>query len=110
MNLSVEEKTHVLIALKNLRKKALDSTVDYPDCGICVNLASETCMFKWTIIGEVSCINLVSEYSKGWEHHCGLRYNPVNDKGDIMWEGENLKMRINLIDYICDRLERELNI
>ena len=48
---------------------------------------------------------LVNYFSKGWEHHSGIERYPVQDDKDYgKWQGENLILRINLLNYLIERV------
>ena len=48
---------------------------------------------------------LVNYFSKGWGHHSGIERYPVQDDKDYgKWQGENLILRINLLNYLIERV------
>ena len=48
---------------------------------------------------------LVNYFSEGWEHHSGDEQYPIQEDKDYgKWQGENLILRISLINYLIDRV------
>ena len=63
-------------------------------------------------ITDQPCYEFMREYSLGWEHHSGIADYPIPETpGEpFFWEGEALKYRLSLIDYIINKVEKELNV
>ena len=48
---------------------------------------------------------LVNDFSKGWEHHSGIARYPIPGDNDYgKWQGEYLILRINLLNYLIERV------
>jgi len=48
---------------------------------------------------------LVNYFSEGWEHHSGNKQYPVQEDKDYgKWQGESLILRINLLNYLIERV------
>lgn len=70
------------------------------DFGICYHLN------KMCSGGKLSYeYGFVNHFSKGWEHHSGIDRYPVNDNIKLgKWEGENLQLRLDLLEYLIKRV------
>ena len=97
-------------ALGRFRKGLLTLLQDGPSdasYGVCFNLNAELRAmpeFEWGV-----AYDFVSDESHAWPH--AMRYEDgslwdyfVPDHGGELWEGENLKMRQNLIQYLLGRV------
>lgn len=71
---------------------------------------------QWDTLGicsmwldEVGCnttYDFVDVLSKGWEHYSGRRSYPVpQEPHEHCWEGEQLILRLSLIDHLLEQLE-----
>ena len=104
-----KESLHILKeALLILKGKASIYTdpIPAPDVGVCYNL-----MYTVDSISPhlaVKAYIFVQEQSIGWPHHNGANDNFVPDDYKYgKWEGPNLEMRLDLLDYLiakCDEL------
>lgn len=60
-------------------------------------------------MGEVGCkttYDFVDVLSEGWEHHSGRKHYPVPQKSrEHCWTGEQLILRLSLIDHLLEQLE-----
>ena len=75
--------------------------------GICYNLDSLLCDTGNYVTGGY---RVVRELSEGWEYHTGEPDYPVPyDSGCDLWEGHQLELRIDLINYIIKQLEEITN-
>ena len=99
--MSVYQNTDALTGLIMLK----DLAVRHPnklkqDYGICHNL-NLICSD-----GRMSYeYGLVSYFSKGWEHHSGDERYPIQEDEDCgKWQGENLILRISLLNYLIERV------
>ena len=99
--MSVYQKIDVLTGLTMLK----DLAIGHPNklkqnWGICHNL-NLICSD-----GKLSYeYGLVSYFSKGWEHHSGDERYPIQEDEDCgKWQGENLILRINLLNYLIERV------
>ena len=97
--MSVYQKIDVLTGLTMLK----DLAIGHPnklkqDYGICHNL-NLICSD-----GKMSYeYGLVSYFSKGWEHHSGDERYPIQEDEDCgKWQGENLILRISLLNYLIE--------
>ena len=76
--------------------------------GICYNLLI---MSEEDIAGDYlpqPSYEFIIEYSVGWKHHTGYFCYPVPTSGEPLWVGKQLKYRLSLIDYIINKVEKEL--
>ena len=51
---------------------------------------------------------LVSELARGWEHHSGEFGSPIvgyYDDDQVLWEGEQLELRLDLIQYLIQGIK-----
>ena len=84
--------------LNEVRQQAVLGILIEPDYGICKNW--------YEMLDDVFCYDLVSEFSRSWEHRTTCYSYPVPDDETLgLWEGVNLEMRLSLIDHILVRLE-----
>lgn len=98
-----------------LRNHAVDGTIQYPQMGVCGNLSrhlEETWPYEQTY-------TLVEELGAEWEHatfytdtygeeHLDAHFVP-HVRGYGKWEGDNLSMRVLLIDFLIDCVQQEIN-
>ncbi len=77
--------------------------------GICYNL-SELIEGEYENLDYIG-YNLVKKLSANWSYHSGDIEYPVPEEGQIVfrfvskWKGEQLKYRLDLIDYIIGQLK-----
>lgn len=76
--------------------------------GICYNLSN--------LIIEINNddrrmgYNVIEVFSLGWKHHTGILESPVPyESCRGLWEGNQLVLRIDLINYIIKQLEEIIN-
>lgn len=86
--------------------KGLTSRIREVDNGICYNLTENMYDSDLPPIGY----KLIRELSVGWKHHTGNPEYPVPyESGCGLWEGHQLELRIDLINYIIKQLEEITN-
>lgn len=112
MKLSVNERQSVIEALKTLKKAAEEGTVADTSVGICDNLSEIMDTGYQFENFYLDGLDIVAAYSHSWEEYSGERYHPIDggevyEKEDKLWEGEQLKKRLSLIDHIISSLEKE---
>ena len=86
--------------------RGLDYYVD-TNYGICYNFARiiRQCCDDFSM-GSLNAYDVVEFVSHGWEKHSGVSYYPIEPKGDIeLWEGNQLTLRIELMQYILNKLK-----
>lgn len=90
----------VLGFLKQIKQDRVDENF-----GICFNLSDLT-ERKYKQL-EYKGYDIVEEFSKEWKHHSGNVAYPVprSHLGEDLWEGDQLKYRLDLIDYIIGQLK-----
>ena len=99
--MSVYQKIDVLTGLNMLKDLAIGHPKKLKQgYGICHNL-NLICSD-----GKLSYeYGLVSYFSKGWEHHSGDERYPIQeDEAYGKWQGENLILRISLLNYLIERV------
>lgn len=92
-------KQELIDSLLVVKQEALDGNIFWISHGICSN---------WGDKLEFSCLayDIVGDLADGWEHHSGLKHQPIAGYGwQNNWEGEQLELRLSLIDHILKRLE-----
>tara|TARA_R110001592_G_C13193009_1_gene753673 strand:- start:7645 stop:7977 length:333 start_codon:yes stop_codon:yes gene_type:complete len=74
------------------------------DFGVCWNL-SDLIEEKYGV--EEIGYDIVEEFSDGWEYYSGLKMYPIPRTFPIapLWKGDQLKYRLDLIDYIIGQLK-----
>lgn len=84
----------ILDALLDIKEQAIRGCVYDPHYGICYNLAS--------ITGDVdTSYDFVVYNCRDWEHFSGNAAFPVKyNHKDGLWEGEQLELRLSLIDHL----------
>lgn len=86
-------------SLLRVKEKALNG--DYttePKYGICSMWMDE--------VGCNTTYDFVDVLSKGWEYYSGRRSYPVpQEPHEHCWEGEQLILRLSLIDHLLEQLE-----
>lgn len=99
--MSVYQNTDVLtglIMLKDLAEKHPNRLEQ--DFGICYYL-NQICS-DGMLSYEYAFVN---HFSNGWEYHSGINRYPINDNIKFRkWEGENLILRINLLNHLIGRV------
>ena len=100
--MSVYQKINVLTGLTMLKDLAEKHPSKLREAyGICLNL-NLICSDGRL---EYEHVLLVNYFSKGWEHHSGIERYPVQEDKDYgKWQGENLILRINLLNYLIERV------
>jgi hypothetical protein len=86
--------------------RGLDYYVD-TNYGICYNFARviRECCDDFSM-GNVKVYDVVEHISHGWEKHSGYRASPIEPQEDVaLWEGEQLELRIELMQYILNKLK-----
>lgn len=85
--------------LLRVKEKALNGEyTQWDKYGICSMWMDE--------VGCGSTYDFVYVLSKGWEHYSGRKAYPVIQEPDEhCWEGEQLILRLSLIDHLLEQLE-----
>lgn len=108
-------------ALIQLRSDALGHGVARPHVGVCGNLKNVLSMMEGLCVGYLDAYQWVPEHSTEWEHAewCDsypdeppslMAYFVPHTPGFGMWEGPNLELRIDLIDYLIEQCDAELGV
>lgn len=93
-------KQELIDSLNVVKQAALSGNIKETTAGICLN---------WT--DELGCdafgCVLVEQLAPSWEHYSGEMDLPIVGCyiTDKLWEGEQLNLRLSLIDHILKRLE-----
>lgn len=114
----------ILAALYRLRDDALHGEIDSRSCGICLNLvrliSNADSFYEYSADMELDFESLydnvheVDEFLKEafntWDFaHPDYSFYPIGGYeeyySDKMWEGDSLRKRIALIDYMIEMLE-----
>lgn len=109
--ISPAERDLLVMALRTVRKRAVESTLHSTQCGICYNWAEELMYFTTAdeITQSRACwltYGMVETVSHEWEHYSGTPCAPIPELDKLpTWAGANLIMRLSLIDFLLDRLE-----
>ena len=104
-----EQREAIIDALRKLKAEG----PEHRKFGICRNLESilwGTGRYDWGETHGMS-YDFVSAYSEGWPRHSGVRAFPVGgfgESGAYLWSGAALTARLDLIDYMIDKLRSEL--
>ena len=86
--------------------RGLDYYLD-TNYGICYNFARviRECCDDFSM-GGLKAYDVVEHISHGWEKHSGDSCYPIEPKDDEeLWEGEQLELRIELMQYILNKLK-----
>lgn len=102
MSLSKYQVIPVLEGLKKLQAIAQTNPQELNGgFGICYYL-NKLCSGKWGVLEYV----LVSKLSKGWSKHSGDKDYPVIGCVRLgNWTGNNLTLRLELIEYLINQIE-----
>ena len=93
-------KRELINSLNVVKQDALSGNIKETTAGICLN---------WT--DELGCDSfgyvLVEQLAPSWEHYSGEMDLPIVGcyARDKLWEGEQLELRLSLIDHILKQLE-----
>ena len=83
-------------ALLDIKERGLGYCIVYRYSGICLNLS------KYHIIEDA--YYFVQKNCSDWEYYSGNLCYPVSDDNNYgKWEGENLKLRLSLIDHLLTK-------
>ena len=105
----------ILQALRELQERALRGDVPRPSCGVCGNLDS-------LVRYPTDAYEFVREYADDWAHamHWGddegvgslagtlKDYFVPHTSGYSFWEGPNLDLRLDLIEFLIEKCEAAL--
>lgn len=85
--------------LLRVKEKALNGEyIPWGTHGVCSMWSDE--------VDNGTTYDFVDVLSKGWEHHSGRKCYPVPQEPDEhCWEGEQLILRLSLIDHLLEQLE-----
>jgi len=105
-NITRVQLTLELNQLKLLNKLAIKGTVLNPASGICPNITLSS-------FGVVDGYDMVVRYCREWPEFSGDCGFPVSgwdvySSGRSLWAGNQLKLRLSLINHIMDCIELEL--
>ena len=91
----------LLDALLVLKEQAVEGVIKYPYQGICSNL------LELTNRADLSYL-FVEDNCEDWEHFSGNSAYPVVMSDDCgLWEGEQLKLRLSLLDHLIDKAKQQ---
>lgn len=92
-------KQELIDSLNVVKQEALNGNIVWISHGICSNWGD-----KLDFNGLA--YDIVEDLADGWEHHSGIKHQPIAGYGWYNnWEGEQLELRLSLIDHILKRLE-----
>lgn len=98
-----------LLKAANARKRG-EHIMEFQDSGICYH--SEV-MYLGESTSDSFIYHWCSEIFVGWKHHSGGYAFPIRNNDIHKWDGENLKLRIDLLRYsirkLKARIEQEQN-
>lgn len=86
--------------------RGLDYYLD-TNYGICYNFARVTreCCGDFSM-GDLKAYDVVEHISHGWEKHSGVSLYPIKPKKAVdLWKGKQLELRIELMQYILNKLK-----
>lgn len=115
--MNTQDKENVYNALLKIRDDGPVSTTN----GICFSIG---CIITKNALANniresAIAVDFVTEYSEGWPYHSGhscypvpVQYTPDADseppRGHSFWDGEEGKLRTSLLNYLIDKLGKEL--
>lgn len=95
----------MLLKAANARKRG-EYIMEFHDNGICYHS-------EYMYLGQPSPHSYIYQWCSdlfvGWKHHSGISYIPISNNDDIhKWDGENLKLRIDLLRYSIRKLKARI--
>lgn len=102
MSITRVEAYSVIVNLQDTIKLAKAGKIEEDYVGLCFQLMD----------AQLPCqgYDAVNQYSVGWEHHTGNYNYPVERLGDNLWAGEELHLRLDLMNYMIDKLTLEFKL